>query len=144
MLCFSKKDKVTSLFKINYFKEFCSMNFLIKKSIFFSTCLIVIAQNRILHIVRIRINFCYIIQLKGFGLFFYFFGSRCIASLDRMKQKTYSVYIKIFRKNLFLSYFQKCLQLKKYSRWKINIQSIFGQHKILYQKIKKNLIFEIL
>ena len=33
---------------------------------------------------------------------------------------------------------------KIFSRWKINIQSIFGQHKILYKKIKKNLIFEIL
>jgi hypothetical protein len=48
------------------------------------------------------------------------------------------------KKNFFLSILQKFLQLKKYSRWKINIQSIFGQHKILYQEIKKNLIFEIL
>jgi hypothetical protein len=39
--------------------------------------------------------------------------------------------------------FQKYLQLEKYSRWKINIQSIFGRHKILYLKIKKNLIFEM-
>ena len=51
---------------------------------------------------------------------------------------------KIQKKIFFLSSLQKILQLKKYSRWKINIQSIFGQHKILYQKIKKNLIFEIL
>jgi hypothetical protein len=33
------------------------------------------------------------------------------------------------------------LQLKKYSRWKINIQSIFGQHKILYLKITKKIGF---
>jgi hypothetical protein len=52
---------------------------------------------------------------------------------------------KIKKKNIFFSsIFQKFLQLEKYSRWKINIQSIFGQHKILYKKIKKNLIFEIL
>jgi hypothetical protein len=52
---------------------------------------------------------------------------------------------KKFKKKIFFSsIFQKFLQLEKYSRWKINIQSIFGQHKILYKKIKKNLIFEIL
>jgi hypothetical protein len=51
----------------------------------------------------------------------------------------------ILKKNIFFSsIFQKFLQLEKYSRWKINILSIFGQHKILYKKIKKNLIFEIL
>jgi hypothetical protein len=33
------------------------------------------------------------------------------------------------------------LQLKKYSRWKINIRSIFGQHKIPYQEIKKKIDF---
>jgi hypothetical protein len=50
----------------------------------------------------------------------------------------------ILKKNIFFSsIFQKFLQLEKYPRWKINIQSIFGQHKILYKKIKKNLIFEI-
>ena len=43
--------------------------------------------------------------------------------------------------NFFLSSLQKFLQLKKYSRWKINIQRIFGQHKILYQKIKKKFDF---
>jgi hypothetical protein len=48
------------------------------------------------------------------------------------------------KKYFFSSLFQKFLQLEKYSRWKINIQSIFGQHKILVKKIKKNLIFEIL
>jgi hypothetical protein len=47
-----------------------------------------------------------------------------------------------WRKYFFLSSLQKFLQLKKYSRWKINIQSIFGQHKILYKKIKKNFDFE--
>jgi hypothetical protein len=52
--------------------------------------------------------------------------------------------LKIKKKNIFFSSkLQKFLQLEKYSRWKINIQSIFGQHKILYLKIKKNLIFEI-
>jgi hypothetical protein len=51
---------------------------------------------------------------------------------------------KIQKKYFFSALLQKMLQLKKYSRWKINIQSIFGQHKILYQEIKKNLIFEIL
>jgi hypothetical protein len=51
----------------------------------------------------------------------------------------------ILKKNIFFSsIFQKFLQLEKYSRWKINIQSIFGQHKILYKKIKKNMDFEIL
>ena len=43
--------------------------------------------------------------------------------------------------NYFYSALQTFLQLKKYSWWKINIQSIFGQHKILYKKIKKNLNF---
>jgi hypothetical protein len=52
---------------------------------------------------------------------------------------------KNLKKNIFFSsIFQKFLQLEKYSRWKINIKSIFGQHKILYKKIKKNLDFEIL
>ncbi len=51
---------------------------------------------------------------------------------------------KIQKQKFFLSSLQKFLQLKKYSRWKINIQSIINQHKILYQKIKKNLFFEIL
>jgi hypothetical protein len=54
--------------------------------------------------------------------------------------KTHIILEKIF----FLSSLKKFLQLKKYSRWKLNIQSIFGRHRILYQKIKKNLIFEIL
>jgi hypothetical protein len=50
----------------------------------------------------------------------------------------------ILKKNIFFSSkLQKFSRLGKYSRWKINIQSIFGQHKILYLKIKKNLIFEI-
>jgi hypothetical protein len=44
--------------------------------------------------------------------------------------------IKSFRKKekkniFFSSSLQKVLQLEKYSRWKMNIQSIFGQHKIL-------------
>jgi hypothetical protein len=51
---------------------------------------------------------------------------------------------KFKNKYLFSAILQKVSQLEKYSRWKINIQSIFGKHKILYQKIKKNLIFEIL
>jgi hypothetical protein len=51
----------------------------------------------------------------------------------------------ILKKNIFFSSkLQKFSRLEKYSRWKINIQSIFGQHKILYKKIKKNLDFEIL
>jgi hypothetical protein len=49
-----------------------------------------------------------------------------------------------WKKIFFLSKLQKFSRLEKYSRWKINIQSIFGQHKILYKKIKKNLDFEIL
>jgi hypothetical protein len=44
---------------------------------------------------------------------------------------------KFKKKYLFSAILQKFLQLKKYSRWKINTQSIYGQHKILYQKIKK-------
>ena len=48
---------------------------------------------------------------------------------------------KIQKKIFFLSSLQKILQLKKYSRWKINIQSIFGQHKILYQKVTKKIDF---
>ena len=32
------------------------------------------------------------------------------------------------KKNIFLSSLQKCFQLEKYSRWKINIQSIFARH----------------
>jgi hypothetical protein len=48
----------------------------------------------------------------------------------------------ILKKNIFFhQYFKKFLQLEKYSRWKINIQSIFGQHKILYKKIKKKFDF---
>ena len=54
--------------------------------------------------------------------------------------KTHIILEKIF----FLSSLKKFLQLKKYSRWKINIQSIINQLKFRYQKIKKNLIFEIL
>ena len=45
------------------------------------------------------------------------------------------------KKYFFSSILQKFSRLEKYSRWKINIQSIFGQHKILYKKIKKNLDF---
>jgi hypothetical protein len=42
----------------------------------------------------------------------------------------------ILKKNTFFSSkLQKFLQLDKYSRWKINIQSIFGQHKIDTWKI---------
>jgi hypothetical protein len=48
-----------------------------------------------------------------------------------------------FSYSFISSIFQKFLQLEKYSRWKIIIQSIFGQLKILYKKIKENLIFEI-
>jgi hypothetical protein len=52
---------------------------------------------------------------------------------------------KKFKKKIFFSApSKKFSQLGNYSRWKINILSIFGQHKILYKKIKKNLDFEIL
>jgi hypothetical protein len=51
---------------------------------------------------------------------------------------------KIQKKNLFSAPSKKFSQLGNYSRWKINTQSIFGKHKILHQKIKKNLDFEIL
>jgi hypothetical protein len=51
----------------------------------------------------------------------------------------------ILKKNIFFHQNYKNFQdSKKNSKWKINIQSIFGQHKILYKKIKKNLDFEIL
>ena len=58
--------------------------------------------------------------------------------------KNMSNIILFWRNNFFLSSLQIFLQFKKYSRWKINIHSNFVRHKILYQKIKKNLIFEIL
>jgi hypothetical protein len=45
---------------------------------------------------------------------------------------------KIQKKNIFFSsIFQKFLEVED-EKMKINIQSIFGQHKILYKKIKKN------
>jgi hypothetical protein len=55
----------------------------------------------------------------------------------------FKTHLKMHFNRISKSTFQKFLQLEKYSRWKINIQSIFGQHKILYKKIKKNLDFEI-
>ena len=62
---------------------------------------------------------------------------RIIESFQKKEKK--------FQKKIFFSsILQNFLQLEKYSRWKINILSIFGQHRILYKKIKKNLIFEIL
>ena len=58
---------------------------------------------------------------------------RIIESFQKKEKK--------FQKKIFFSaILQKFSQLGNYSRWKI----IFGQHKIFYQKIKKNLIFEML
>ena len=51
---------------------------------------------------------------------------------------------KFIKQYFFSAILQKFSQLENYSRWKINILSIFSQHKILYQKIKTNFIFEIL
>jgi hypothetical protein len=48
----------------------------------------------------------------------------------------------ILKKNIFFSsILKKFSRHEKYSSWKINIQSIFGQHKILYKKIKKKFGF---